>query len=611
MGADVSETTDKSTDNGIADNTDDKDMVDISEEIKDSKESKSTAFAPRKKKKWVKWVVILAVIALVVLYFVYKSRQASLAMLDAANNVEKAEIKRMDITSSISTTGTIQSKDVRTITSPLSGVKIDEVNYKVGDMVNEGDVLVTFSREDINKKIGQLEEDITEAKQAKNLDAGDRTNTYVNGYDSQTYSVATAYDKMLKAQEDLQKAKDELTRICNEKGDFKSDYEKAKDRIGDAKDELQKKTVSYEEWKAAGHPTATEFEEDYKKSTEIADLKTKISSYQSTIDSYDSKIDSFETSERSAQVKIDSAQRDYDTAVINYNKSGYDASFSDAKSDYTKNKGDLQANDNIKNLERQKEQSEDSLDNYIVTAPISGLVTSVNAQKGNGYQATTGALITIQAVDIFEVTTQIDEYDINSVHMGQRVLIMTDATGDEELEGIVTFIAPTATGSTSSNSSQSQSSSNGSTFEVKVDIQKKDDRLRLGMSAKLNIIKDVHNNVLAVPYDAIEEKEGGAHYVYVVDQAATASVDTPADDGGNGIQVVGIDGTNKGSTQAPDGADAFAGVSGKKEIPVQIGLEGSYYTEIISPDIKEGMMVLVNSEAGKLSNQPNIMMDGP
>nr|MCR5672082.1 efflux RND transporter periplasmic adaptor subunit [Lachnospiraceae bacterium] len=307
--------------------------------------------------------------------------------------------------------------------------------------------------------------------------------------------------------------------------------------------------------------------------------------------------------EKSAQRDIDDAQKSYDDAFVEFNKKGYDASFNNAKSDYTLSKGNVTANDNIKNLERQLEQNQDSLENYIVTAPISGIVTAVNAQEGNGYQATSGALFTVQAVDIYEVTTQVDEYDINNVKVGQKVAIMTDATGEDELEGTVTFIAPTATAATGNSASN--------TYEVKIDIVNKDERLRLGMSAKLNILVDTHDDVLAVPYDAIEEKDGGQTVIYVVEKTGKTeqkNEDVPI------ITVIGADGILKKTEDKEDDADKQdkPGVSGgrknAREIPVQIGLESDYYTEIISNEISEGMTVLVNSKAGELENDLSMFM---
>ena len=583
---------------------DSSDIEDISEEIrkkpkKKNEEQDSSVKQFRKKKKggWIKWVVIIAVIAAIIAFVVHKTIQTKNKVMEAlnSNTSSTAEVKRMDISKAISTTGTIQSKDVRTLTSRLAGVKIDKVNYKVGDMVNEGAIVVAFSVDDINKKIGQLEEDITEAKQAKALDAGDRNNTYVNSYDLQTYSVATAYDALLKSEEDLKKAKEELQKAIEEKADLTTEYEEAKEKIGPAKDELIAAQM-----KQSGYAPGSE---DYlKQDLVVSDIRSRISKYDSIISSYEKSYDTAADTVKVKQNSVDSAQRNYDDAFVKFNKAGYDASFGNAKTDYTNSKGNLTANDNVKSLERQKEQNEDSLADYIVTAPITGLVTSVNAEEGNGYQATSGALMTIQAVDVLEVSTQVDEYDINSVQVGQRVAIMTDATGEEELEGRVTFIAPVATAA--------QGNSTSNTFEVKIDIVKKDERLKLGMSAKLNILVDTHDNVLAVPYDAIEEKDGQT-YVYVIDRNAA---EKKTSDSGTtnilGIEVFTQDGKQKNTTSEP--SKPVSGEKGKpadaREIPVQIGLESDYYTEIISPQISEGMTVVVNSTAGDVKNDLDILM---
>ena len=597
--------TEKAEDNG-------QDIEDISEEIKEKpkkknkKEEQDTSvqqFRRNKKHGWIKWVVIGLAVAGIIAFFVFRSINAAKKIAESMNQVQTDEIKRMDLSKAISTTGTIQSKDVRTITSALAGVKIDEVNCKVGDMVQKGDVVVTFSREDINKKIGQIEEDIQEAKQVKGLDSGDRVNTYNNSNGIDFYNVASAYDKVKKAETDLQKAKDAVQRVCDEKAAFRDLHNEAVDKYTSVEKDYIEAKQKYETFLAQDNK-----DEAARYASEVDRLSAKLSTYRSAMgDSYNDKITSFEEQEKTKFDARDQAQRDYDAAIVAYNKANYDAYYNGEKSDYSLTKGNVQANDNIKTLERQKEQNEDSLDNYIVTAPIAGLVTAVNAQEGNGYQATTGALLTIQAVDVLEVTTQVDEYDINNVKIGQSVAIMTDATGEDELTGIVTFIAPTATAAQSGTNATATSTSSSSSFEVKIDIQNKDDRLRLGMSAKLNILVDTHKNVLAVPYDAIEEEEGGAKCIYVMDKNAPADTAKPAS---GGIEVIGVDGTTtttpvpSGKPDKPSGMTdkPSAAPAGAKKIPVQIGLEGDYYTEVISPDIKEGMTVVVNSTAGEIKN---------
>ena len=623
-------------------NDNDNDIVDISDEIKDvntpeeqeekpvkkkvkakkkkEKEVSVNEFRKDKQKRLRKILIIGAVILAIIGFIVYKVMDAKkkLEEMMAQNKVQTAQIERRTISKAISTTGTIQSKDVRTLTSPLAGVKIDKVNYKVGDMVNEGAIVVTFSVEDINKKIGQLEEDITEAKQAKALDAGDRNNTYVKSYDGQTYNVATTYEKLQKADKDLQKAKDDLQKACNDKSDFKALHEEAQEKIDGVQEDLLEKQGKLNKVKTED---PTNYEKIAELTNEIDSIDSKLRKYQGALnESYKDSLEKLEDAEKTAQTAVDTAQRTYDLAYVDFNKAGYDAGFNNASSDYNYNKGNLQANDNVKNLERQKEQNEDSLENYIVTAPISGLVTAVNAQEGNGYQATTGALMTIQAVDVYEVTTQVDEYDINNVKIGQDVVIMTDATGNDEIKGKVTFVAPTATSasSTGTATASAATTSSSSTFEVKIDILNKDERLKFGMSAKLNILVDTHENVLAVPYDAIEQKDDGDTYIYVTEAEDKKEDKDSADSEAKeilGITVVGSDGKTMDADDLDDESKSFGAAPpdakrNAKEIKVKVGLEGDFYTEISSPEIKEGMTVLVDSKAGELQQDMSIFGGG-
>ena len=621
-------------------NDNDNDIVDISDELKEPvteeipekkvKKKKKTQkeaevsvneFRKNKNKRLKKILIITAIVLAVGGFITYRvvSAKKKLEEMMAQNKVQTAQIERRTISQAISTTGTIQSKDVRTLTSPLAGVKIDKVNYKVGDMVNEGAIVVAFSVDDINKKIGQLEEDITEAKQAKALDGGDRNNTYVKSYDGQTYNVATAYEKLQKADKDLQNDKEKLQRACNDLSDFKALHEEAKENIDSVQEKYIKKSndLSDEKNKKVINDPSYDPEREAELTNEVASLQAKITKYRTALDdSYSDNLQKLEDAVKTAQTTVDGTQRAYDLAYVDFNKAGYDAGFNNAKSEYNLNKGNLQANDNVKSLERQKEQNEDTLDNYIVKAPITGLVTAVNAQEGNGYQATTGALMTIQAVDVFEVTTQVDEYDINNVRVGQDVAIMTDATGDDEIKGKVTFVAPTATAQQSGSTTTSGSTS--STFEVKIDIINKDERLKLGMSAKLNILVDTHENVLAVPYDALEQKDDGNMYIYVTDDDSRKS-DKDAKDSGDksilGITVVGSDGKTKDAGDDSDTPTSFGAAppdakKNAKEVKVTVGLEGDFYTEVSSPEIKEGMTVLVDSKAGELQQDMSIFGGG-
>lgn len=620
---------------------------------KDKKASnRNSAKAKKRMKKLRRWLIIIAIVAAALFLIVKYAQFSAKKILEGVSSVTTIDqVSKMDLASTISTTGTIQSKDVRTLTSALAGVTIEAVNYEVGDMVQEGAVVVAFSREDINKKIDNLQEDINEASAAKGLDAGSRNADHDYGYGTENYNIANAGVRTANAQADLNNAYTDLSKAQQDKADYKAKYDEAIQNKDSVHEELEEVQRLFKVWQAAFKSPANSmageaeefpeyaFGDDIYKianyyyylttvdmwNDKITELQKQYNEYETTIQSYDSQIASYDRSITSAERTVENAQRSYDSALSLQAEQLRTSANNLQKYDYNLAKGNLTSNDAVNNYKRQLEEYVDRLDDYVVYAPITGLVTEVNAQEGNGYQATTGALMTIQAVDIYEVSTQVDEYDITNVKLGQKVIIMTEATGDEELEGVVSFIAPTATPITAG------ATSSAVTYKVNIDITSKNDKLMLGMSAKLNIITEEHKDILAVRYDAIEEDEQGNKVVYVVSDEDAKANQKKEDKTADGIAIVGM-GDNKasnGNSTTPadkkeeqtflqflihgdDLEEAAGGLNLKnaaKKVVVDIGIEGDYYTEVKARELTDGTNVLVNNKNGAL-NDMMLMFNG-
>ena len=190
-----------------------------------------------------------------------------------------------------------------------------------------------------------------------------------------------------------------------------------------------------------------------------------------------------------------------------------------------------------------------SVENGVLTAPFGGTVTAVNYDPGDTYMQ--GAVVTLQDCSSFEISAQIGQYDISDIALGQKVLIKTDATREQELEGTVVFISPTATVTAGMQTTDP-------TYEVKISVDTKTDRLRLDMSANLSIIIAQHENCLTVPYNAVQTAEDGSRFVEVVGEDESLTV-----------------------------------------VPVKVVLESNYYTEV-SGDLTEGQQVRVVSEGSSM-----------
>ena len=163
-------------------------------------------------------------------------------------------------------------------------------------------------------------------------------------------------------------------------------------------------------------------------------------------------------------------------------------------------------------------------------------------------------------------------------------MIKTDATGDEEMSGTVTFVAPTPTASTASSSAGSSSSSASSSgtssgYTVEVTINHPSDRLRLGMTAKTSIITEEVTDVFVVPYECVETAPDGTKTITVVDGDQT-----------------GQDGQNSQDNQ--------------RTIQVETGLETDYYVEISSDELTEGMQVVIPQTSGSSDNGMTVMPGG-
>ena len=142
-----------------------------------------------------------------------------------------------------------------------------------------------------------------------------------------------------------------------------------------------------------------------------------------------------------------------------------------------------------------------------LVAPAAGVVTAVNVTPGA--DAPSGAAITIDA-KTYQVTADVVETDVASVHTGQTADISVAAVG-ADLTGTVTAIAPTAASSGSSSSVVS--------YAVTIDLASPPATLRSGMTADITITTESASGVLAVPAAAIRGTTGNYTVLVLVDGA--------------------------------------------------------------------------------------------
>lgn len=218
-----------------------------------------------------------------------------------------------------------------------------------------------------------------------------------------------------------------------------------------------------------------------------------------------------------------------------------------------KNKTTSTSKNTIESQKAALEKQKQTLSNAKIIAPIDGTVTLVNAKEN---ASATGLLFVVEDTDNLVVSTEIGEYDIASVNIGQNVVIKSDSTGDKEFAGTVSKIAPTA----AKDAAGDTSSSTNVQFDTEVTLKDKDPSIKIGMNVRLTIKLSEKKDVFSVPYDAVVTETDGSQYIYAID---TSQKNSKSD-------------------------------NGTKKIKVDKGMETDMYIEVISPDLKDGMNIESN-----------------
>lgn len=151
------------------------------------------------------------------------------------------------------------------------------------------------------------------------------------------------------------------------------------------------------------------------------------------------------------------------------------------------------------------------LGKLFLKAPISGVVTRQDAKQGAIASAGV-TVVSIQSKGSFKIEANIPEVDIAKIAVNDTARITLDAYGDSiAFEGVVALVDP------------SERVIDGvPTYKVTLTFDDKEEKVRSGMTANINIETDKRTEVLAVPARAVSEKDG-VKTVRVLPPGATAT----------------------------------------------------------------------------------------
>jgi HlyD family secretion protein len=220
---------------------------------------------------------------------------------------------------------------------------------------------------------------------------------------------------------------------------------------------------------------------------------------------------------------------------------------------------------NLSNASTSLENAKENLDDYSITAPISGTVVTKTAKAGDNIEGgSDSTLCVIYDLSYLQMTMSIDELDISSVEVGQEVQITADAVEGQTYTGVVTEVSVAGT-----------TSGGITTYPVTVRIDETDGLLP-GMNVDAEIIISSAEDVLAVPAAAVNRGD-----------TVLITADSPS---------------------ASDALDQEA-PEGYVYVSVETGVSDDSYVEITS-GLQEGDTVAYLQSASSGSNSSGAMMMG-
>ncbi|WP_343253183.1 efflux RND transporter periplasmic adaptor subunit [Ligaoa zhengdingensis] len=142
-----------------------------------------------------------------------------------------------------------------------------------------------------------------------------------------------------------------------------------------------------------------------------------------------------------------------------------------------------------------------------ITAPMNGIVTAINLQT-DVLTRTSKPVLVVSDDSAYAARVSVNEADVAKLRVGNTAVITGTGFGDHKYSAVVSKIYPTARKSISGTTQQV-------VVDVELQIQKADERIKPGFSAKAVIATEDAGERLTVPYTAVCQGNDNREYLYV------------------------------------------------------------------------------------------------
>lgn len=439
----------------------------------------------------------------------------------SSEETEEAEKAAVDVVTpergSLSTDtvymGTAAPQQQVYVTPMVSGT-VTEVNFQVGDTVQEGDLLFRIDDEAAQLQLASAEAAYHSAEAGVQAATG-------GARDLQNYQTEQSIQQLRDSMNDVDESIDEMESNLGDLRDAGGQLSSAKNAAQAAADQAGTEFYTLQSELGAAEENVDnlkkQIEEGQQLGEDVSALETQLVSAQDVVTQLQPKVAESKTAFDQAQAAV--TQIDGQIAVNESAKtqlkSGIDTAedsretinenLATAEQSYAITQNEVYPDTDATYAAQLEsaavgiDSAQMQLDYYTVEAPISGVIESVNVEEDQMVSAGSAAYV-ISNKESMTVTFQVTEEAKNVLAAGDPVTV--ERNGDT-YEGTITEVGTMANAQTH-------------LFTVKASVSGASDKIPNGVTVKVYATTHEEENKLIIPYDALYFSAGSA-YVYCVE----------------------------------------------------------------------------------------------
>ena len=486
----------------------------------------------KKKKAWKIIVPIAIVVVIIGVTAVNNARSAGEAAAKAME-VEAITVETGDVSETIETNGTVVSGEQKTFFSPVNA-KVETVDFQTGDMVKEGQKLITFDLKDLEEqnqkaeltvKANQLgyQDSVNKSNEAavKQAQAQAEASSLQNQVDAKKQEIADltaaiageAQAQAAAQQQEQEQINAQINELQKELKKAEKALEKSKAAYETAAAQQQESQVNFDAAAASGNEeTLEETREALNAANEaLAEAKGDYEAKQEIVNGLNDQMTALQpgAAEIAAsgagggelQQRLEAAQAELANLQANLEaqKSMAEA---DAGTLSSAARAQMQTNNNLAELESKSLEELILQGQQGISAEFNGVISDNQALEGasvsQGMQ-----LFTLQSIDNVNVEVTLSKNVYDKVKEGQKAEI---TFAGQTYQGTVSRISRIATGGTAGTN---QAAVAAAGIQAAVHLDNPDDNIFLGVDAKVKILAAEAKDVVILPTEAVNIGKDG------------------------------------------------------------------------------------------------------